>query len=201
MNKRNQQNLLLEFIDSTIQAEIFEKDRSSLFQKFLRDKFHKIKNTFQQDAPQSERPFRNYDKKSSFFDFRKKDEDDEFILLIKKLKELDDKEKERRKKLKEDEAKKQENYRKQAINNTISGTTSLLGTMSQLYKGSAKKGEQNVDAPKPLLTILNKWITINDNDYLLHDIKGQPLSAIKMTQRLNKIFGKHASIKIGRAHV
>ena len=89
MNKRNQQNLLLEFIDSTIQAEIFEKDRSSLFQKFLRDKFHKIKNTFQQDAPQSERPFRNYDKKSSFFDFRKKDEDDEFILLIKKLKELD----------------------------------------------------------------------------------------------------------------
>lgn len=62
------------------------------------------------------------------------------------------------------------------------------------YKGSAKKGEQNIDAPKPLLTILNKWIAINDNDYLLHDIKGQPLSAIKMTQRLNKIFGKHASI-------
>lgn len=62
------------------------------------------------------------------------------------------------------------------------------------YKGSAKKGEQEIVAPKALMTILNKWIGINDTDYLLHDINGKPLNNVKLTQRLNKIFGSGFSI-------
>lgn len=62
------------------------------------------------------------------------------------------------------------------------------------YKGSAKKGEQEVEAPKSLMTILNKWISINDTEYLLHDINDKQLNNVKMTQRLNKIFGNGFSI-------
>ena len=62
------------------------------------------------------------------------------------------------------------------------------------YKGSSKKGEQEIDCPKPLMTLLNKWIAINDNDYLLHDINGKALNNVKMNQRLNKIFGAGFSI-------
>jgi integrase len=63
------------------------------------------------------------------------------------------------------------------------------------YKGSAKKGEQVIPVPKPLLTILNKWISINDSEYLLHDINGNALNSVKLNQRLNKIFdGKHSAV-------
>ena len=62
------------------------------------------------------------------------------------------------------------------------------------YKGSAKKGEQEVECPKALMTILSKWLSINDSDYLLHDINGKALNNVKMTQRLNKIFGSGFSI-------
>lgn len=62
------------------------------------------------------------------------------------------------------------------------------------YKGSAKKGEQIIDIPKPLMTILNKWISINDTNNLIHDINGNELNNVKMNQRLNKIFGKKFSI-------
>ena len=62
------------------------------------------------------------------------------------------------------------------------------------YKGSGKKGEQEIDCPKALMMLLNKWIAINDSDYLLHDINGKALNNVKMNQRLNKIFGAGFSI-------
>jgi len=62
------------------------------------------------------------------------------------------------------------------------------------YKGSNKKGEQEIECPKPLMNILNKWIAINESDYLLHDINGNALNNVKMNQRLNKIFGSGFSI-------
>ena len=68
-----------------------------------------------------------------------------------------------------------------------------------LYKGSKKKGQQKIDVPKPLLTILNKWISINNNDYLLHDIQGNKLNSVKLNQRLHKIFnGKKSAINVLR---
>ena len=62
------------------------------------------------------------------------------------------------------------------------------------YKGSSKKGEQEIVAPKSLMTILNKWIDISDSDYLLYDVNGNKLNNVKLTQRLNKIFGAGFSI-------
>ena len=62
------------------------------------------------------------------------------------------------------------------------------------FKGSAKKGEQEIVAPKALMSILNKWISINETDYLLHDVNGNKLNNVKLTQRLNKIFGSGFSI-------
>ena len=62
------------------------------------------------------------------------------------------------------------------------------------YKGSNKKGEQVIDIPKPLMSILNKWIAINATDYLIHDLNGKMMSAVKINQHLNKIFGAGFSI-------
>ena len=62
------------------------------------------------------------------------------------------------------------------------------------FKGSNKKGTQIIDIPKPLMNILNKWIAINETDFLLHDLNGKIMSAIKINQHLNKIFGAGFSV-------
>jgi len=86
------------------------------------------------------------------------------------------------------------------INMRIRNITDLDNTMDKgkfifrRYKGSEKKGVQQIAIPKPLQTILNKWISVNDTDWLLHDVKGEQLSSTKLTQRLNKIFNKKFSI-------
>ena len=45
-----------------------------------------------------------------------------------------------------------------------------------------------VEVPKPLQSILKKWITINPTEYLLFDTNKNKLSSVKLNQRLNKIF-------------
>lgn len=62
------------------------------------------------------------------------------------------------------------------------------------YKTAKTYGQQSVDIPKDLKTILNKWIKINPTDYLLFDTNSKPLSNVKLNQRLNKLFGKKVSI-------
>lgn len=62
------------------------------------------------------------------------------------------------------------------------------------FKGSEKKGTQVVSVPPPLRKILKKWLMINPTDYLLHDVRGNPLNATKLNQRLGNIFGKGFSI-------
>ena len=62
------------------------------------------------------------------------------------------------------------------------------------FKGSEKKGAQVLPIPIPLRRILKKWLMINPTDYLLYDVKGDPLNATKLNQRLGKIFGKGFSI-------
>jgi len=44
------------------------------------------------------------------------------------------------------------------------------------------------------MKILNKWIKINPTEYLFFDSNLKKLSNVKLTQRLNKIFGKKASV-------
>jgi hypothetical protein len=62
------------------------------------------------------------------------------------------------------------------------------------FKTAKTYGEQKVQIPNTLKTILNKWIKINPTEYLFFDSNMNPLTSVKITQRLNKIFGKKASI-------
>ena len=55
-----------------------------------------------------------------------------------------------------------------------------------------------IEVPKPLMTILRKWIKNNPTDYLLYDNKHQPLTAVTMNQRFEKMFGKQASVNLLR---
>ena len=62
------------------------------------------------------------------------------------------------------------------------------------YKTAKTYGQQSIDIPKQLKTILNKWIKVNPTEYLLFDISLKPLSNVKLNQRLNKLFGKKVSV-------
>lgn len=57
------------------------------------------------------------------------------------------------------------------------------------YKTAKTYGEQKVVIPIQLKNILNKWIKINPSDYLLFDSNRNPLTSVKLNQRLNKVFG------------
>jgi integrase len=62
------------------------------------------------------------------------------------------------------------------------------------FKTAKTYGKQRIKINPALKAILNKWIKINPTDYLLFDSNMNPLSSVKITQRLNKIFGKKASV-------
>ena len=62
------------------------------------------------------------------------------------------------------------------------------------YKTAKTYGQQVVDIPVQLKNILNKWIKINPTDYLLFDVNMNPLSSVKLNQRLNKIFDKKVGV-------
>lgn len=62
------------------------------------------------------------------------------------------------------------------------------------YKGSLIKGQQVLTLPNNLKNILNKWININDSDYLLIDVNKNKLNSVKLTQRINKIFKRNFAI-------
>jgi hypothetical protein len=57
------------------------------------------------------------------------------------------------------------------------------------YKTSKTYGKQEVIIPKDLATIINKWVKVNPTDYLLFDVNMNPLTAVKLNQRFNRIFG------------
>lgn len=63
------------------------------------------------------------------------------------------------------------------------------------YKTAKTYGQQQVEVPKVLKSILTKWIKINPTDYLLFDANMNPLTSVKLNQRLNKIFnGRKISV-------
>ena len=61
------------------------------------------------------------------------------------------------------------------------------------YKTGKTYGDQTVTIPRKLQLIIKKWTTKHDNDYLLFDQKGKPLTVSRLTILLNKIFGKRIS--------
>jgi len=62
------------------------------------------------------------------------------------------------------------------------------------YKTAKTYGKQEIEIPLVLQKILKKWISINPTEYLLFDSHENQLSNIKLTQRLNKLFDKKASV-------
>jgi integrase len=62
------------------------------------------------------------------------------------------------------------------------------------YKTAKTYGQQKVEVPKELKTILKKWIKSNPSEYLLFDSQLNKLSNVKLNQRLVKIFGKKAGV-------
>jgi hypothetical protein len=56
------------------------------------------------------------------------------------------------------------------------------------YKCAKFYGEQKVTLTPELKKILTKWIVVNPTDYLFFDSFFQPLSSVKLNQRLNKLF-------------
>ena len=63
------------------------------------------------------------------------------------------------------------------------------------YKTAKTYGTQTVDIPVQLKNIINKWIRANPTDHLLFDANGGKLSAVKLNQRINKIFdGRKVSV-------
>lgn len=62
------------------------------------------------------------------------------------------------------------------------------------YKTAKTYGRQEVKIPPKLRMIINKWASVNPTDYLLFDSNGNKLTNVKLTQRLNRIFGKKFSV-------
>lgn len=69
------------------------------------------------------------------------------------------------------------------------------------YKTAFAYGQQKQKIPIKLKNILKKWIEVNPTDYLLFDVNMNPLSSVKLNQRLNKIFGKGKGINAIRHSV
>lgn len=57
------------------------------------------------------------------------------------------------------------------------------------YKTAKTYGKQELAIPQQLKNILNRWIAINDGDYLLRDKNSNPMNSIKLNQYMNRIFG------------
>jgi integrase len=61
------------------------------------------------------------------------------------------------------------------------------------YKGSKLKGKQTIKINKLVKDSLEKWISINPTKYLLFDKNEKQITAVHITQRLNKIFKRKVS--------
>ena len=66
------------------------------------------------------------------------------------------------------------------------------------YKTSKFYETQKVDIPKGFKTILTKFLKLNNNDYLITDDKGNKLTNVRLTQKLNHIFGNNISTSMLR---
>lgn len=57
------------------------------------------------------------------------------------------------------------------------------------YKTAKTYGQQELEIPQQLKNILNRWISINDGEYLLRDKNGNQMTSTKLNQYMNRIFG------------
>ena len=66
------------------------------------------------------------------------------------------------------------------------------------FKTSKFYDTQKVDIPKGFKTILTKYLKLNNNEYLITDDKGNKLTNVRLTQKLNHIFGNNISTSMLR---
>lgn len=67
------------------------------------------------------------------------------------------------------------------------------------YKTSKKYGEQKIDIPSKLMKTLNRWVRLTpENEYLLTSHTRVRVSVSRLTQLINKIFGKNISTSMLR---
>ena len=72
-----------------------------------------------------------------------------------------------------------------------------------VYKTHKFLGDQTSPIPTPLKRIITNWLKLlqqvyPDTDYIFVDSRGNKLTPTKLTQRLNNVFGRKASINILR---
>lgn len=66
------------------------------------------------------------------------------------------------------------------------------------YKTAGTYGQQTVEIPRKLHSIITRWSKKHDNPYLLFDRNDNPLTQPKLTLKLNGIFGKRLSVSLLR---
>lgn len=67
------------------------------------------------------------------------------------------------------------------------------------YKTKKIYGQQTVDVPPKLKTIIDKWASKHNNDYLVFNDNGNPMTSAQLTHRLNRIFdGRKVSVNMLR---
>jgi integrase len=66
------------------------------------------------------------------------------------------------------------------------------------YKTAKSLGTEKVEFPKEFKAILSKYLKKIDNEYLIFNTKGQPLTNVLLTQQLNSIYGKKISTSMLR---
>lgn len=68
----------------------------------------------------------------------------------------------------------------------------------QSYKTAKTYHRVEEVVPKKLKTILTKWLKINPTDYIIFTSKLAPIDSVKITEKLNHIFGKKISTSMLR---
>lgn len=86
------------------------------------------------------------------------------------------------------------NFKIENINKDVDNYMDKNEFIFNTYKTAKTYGTQKLKIPRELKTIINKWISVNPNEYLLFDSSNKQLSNVKLNQRLNKLFGKKAGV-------
>lgn len=62
-----------------------------------------------------------------------------------------------------------------------------------------KPEDKKILIPKDLKSMLNKWVKINDNSYLLYQKNNKPFTSSSFTKRLNKLYGTSVGVDLLRS--
>lgn len=70
----------------------------------------------------------------------------------------------------------------------------LCGRMVFNEFKTKQRGQNIIEVPADLLSLLRKWKRTHENDYLFFNGKGEAINSVVMNQRIEKIFGKKCGV-------